>query len=315
MRRIFLIILILLAAALSGCVGSSEDELQVGTQTFERTNLDLDGKIVDLKLLPEDVSAGEDVSADLVVANTGKENIINETIYIKAKVKTLDDFFANLALKAVSDDMKTKVYTMDFEEEIKPGTNKPISAVFHTVKEMKGKNLAGKYSVMVILSVNGQKVDSRVIQFTLNSGKSKKPNSTQSNATPTVTVTSAPTSTFTPVPTITSTPAPTPEPTPEAVTVETKSPQNILVTNIIGYKFGESVKTIEAGDTLQWKNSDEDTMTLVEMNGKIPNQTVSWRTNYNFTTTGTYVFELRYPRMRAPYPLPQTIIVKLNQTK
>ncbi|MCZ7373214.1 MAG: hypothetical protein O8C60_06095, partial [Candidatus Methanoperedens sp.] len=272
MRRIFLIILILLAAALSGCVGSSEDELQVGTQTFERTNLDLDGKIVDLKLLPEDVSAGEDVSADLVVANTGKENIINETIYIKAKVKTLDDFFANLALKAVSDDMKTKVYTMDFEEEIKPGTNKPISAVFHTVKEMKGKNLAGKYSVMVILSVNGQKVDSRVIQFTLNSGKSKKPNSTQSNATPTVTVTSAPTSTFTPVPTITSTPAPTPEPTPEAVTVE---PSGIIrVTRIMGYKFGEPSVTIDAGDTLQWYNLDEDTMNLVEVDGKMDNISV-----------------------------------------
>ena len=312
MRRIFLIILILLAAALSGCVGSSEDELQVGTQTFERTNLDLDGKIVDLKLLPEDVSAGEDVSADLVVANTGKENIINETIYIKAKVKTLDDFFANLALKAVSDDMKTKVYTMDFEEEIKPGTNKPISAVFHTVKEMKGKNLAGRYSVMVILSVNGQKVDSRVIQFTLNSGKSKKPNSTQSNATPTVTVTSAPTSTFTPIPTITSTPAPTPEPTPEAVTVE---PSGIIrVTRIMGYKFGEPSVTIDAGDTLQWYNLDEDTMNLVEVDGKMDNISVSNRRNIIFNTTGKYTFKMYYSKMRVEPPV-QVINVKLNQSR
>ncbi len=313
MRGIFLIILILLAVALSGCVGSSsEDELRVGTQTFERTNLDLDAKIVDLQLVPEDVSAGEDVSADLVIANTGKEIIINETIYIKVKIKTLDDFFANLALKAVSDGMKTKEYTMDFEEKINPGMNKPISSVFHTVKEMKGKNLAGKYSVMVILSVNGQKVDSKVIQFTLNSGKSKKPNSTQSNATPTVTVTSAPTSTFTPVSTIISTPAPTTEPSPEAVTAK---PSGIIrVTRIMGYRFGEPSVAIDAGDTLQWYNLDDDTMNLVEVNGKMDNISVSNRKNIIFNTTGKYTFKMYYPRMHVEPPV-QVINVILNQSR
>ncbi|HWR26250.1 MAG TPA: hypothetical protein VN316_00050, partial [candidate division Zixibacteria bacterium] len=173
-------------------------------------------------------------------------------------------------------------------------------------------NLAGKYSVMVILSVNGQKVDSRVIQFTLNSGKSKKPNTTQSNASPTVTVTSAPTSTLTPVPTITSTPAPTPQPTPEAVTVE---PSGIIrVTRIMGYKFGEPSLTIDAGDTLQWYNLDDDTMNLVEVDGKMDNISVSNRRNINFTTTGKYTFKMYYPKMRVEPPV-QVINVILNQSR
>ncbi len=308
MRKIFPIILILVAAALSGCIGSKSDDIE--TLKFERTNLNLDAKIVDLKLLPEDVRAGEEVSADLVIANTGKENIINETIYIKAKVKTLDDFFANLALSALSDDMKSKEFTMDFQEEIRPGTNKPISAVFHTVKEMKGRNLAGIYTVTVILSVNGEKVDYRVLQFTLHSGKTRDANETQSN------ITSMPTPSATAMPDMTSTPAitetPTPTPTPEAVTVK---PTGIVrVTRIMGYKFGEPSVTINAGDAIQWYNLDDDTMTLVEDAGKITNISVYSRKAYTFNTTGMYTFKMYYPRMRVSPPV-QTIVVKLNQTQ
>ncbi len=311
MRKIFPIILILVAAALSGCIGSKSDNIE--TLKFERTNPNLDAKIVDLKLLPEDVRAGEEVSADLVIANTGKENIINETIYIKARVKTLDDFFGNLALKAVSDDMKSKEYTMDFQEEIKPGTNKPISAFFHTVKEMKGKNLAGIYMVTVILSVNGEKVDSRVLQFILHSGKTRDANETQSNATPTVVVTAGPTTTLTPVITETPTPAPTPVPTPEAVTVE---PSGIIrVTKImVGGKFGEPRVTIDAGDTLQWYNLDDDTMNLVEVDRKMDNISVSNRKNVIFNTTGKYTFKMYYPKMRVEPPV-QVINVILNQSR
>jgi hypothetical protein len=319
MLKIFPIVVIILVAALSGCIGSesAENDPMFVPQVFERTNPNLNAKIVDLKLLPEDVRAGEAVTADLMIANTGTENINNETIYIKAKVKTLDDFIANLALKAISDKMKTREYTMDFKEEIEPGTIKPISAVFKTVKELNGKNLAGKYNVMVILSVNGEKVDSKVIQISLRSGEPREQNEIQSSAatTPEIAVTNAPSANSTPIvtetPIPTPTPEPTPVPTPEEVTVEPTG--KILPTNIMNYRFGEPKKIIEAGDAVQWKNSDDDTMTLVETNGKISNLTVSWRTTYTFNTTGTYVFELYYPKMRVSPPV-QTIEVKLNES-
>ncbi len=315
MRKIIPVLLIFMVIALSGCIGSNspgEDD-QVGTLTFERENLNLDATIVDVKLAPTDVRAGEKVTAKLVIANSGTDDIVNETIEIRAKVKSLDDIFANLALKVMSDDAKTRTFTMGFNENVKPGTIKPISAVFHTQQELQGRSLAGTYAVTVILSVNGQKVAAKVLPITLRQGKPRdNASDSNPNATPApaVAVTAGPTTTMTPQITVT----PTPVPTPEEITVAPKSPANILVTNIMGYKFGELTKTIEAGDTLQWKNTDEDTMTLVERNGKIPNQTVSWRTNYVFTTTGTYVFDLYYPRMRTPYPSPQTIIVKLNRT-
>src|SRR3972149_2077936 len=177
MRRIFPIILILLlVAAFSGCTGSktTDENVQSETQKFELANPNLDARIVEVKLSPDDVRAGEEVTADLIIANIGTEKITNETIDIKAKVNTLNDFVGNLALKVLNEDKKTKTFTMSFDEEIKPGIVKPLSAVFHTVQEMQGRNLAGTYKVTITLSVNGQKVESRVVPITLRSGKPRE---------------------------------------------------------------------------------------------------------------------------------------------
>jgi plastocyanin len=311
MRKIFPIILILLFAAFSGCIGADENALS-GTQKLELADPNLDARIADVKLSPADVRAGEEVTADLIVANIGSEKIINETIDIKAKVNTLDDFMGNLALKVLSEDKKTRTYTMSFDEEIQPGTIKSLSAVFHTEQEMQGRNLAGTYSVTITLSVNGQKVESKVVQIKLSSGKPREPNETKPIATPATTVTAEPTASLTPSITDTPLSTPTPEPTPEAVTVK---PSGIIhVTRIIGYRFGEPKLTIDAGDTLQWYNLDDDIMTLVEVDGKMNNISINSRKNIIFNTTGKYTFKMYYPQMRQEPPV-QVINVTLNQSK
>ncbi|GFO97299.1 blue (type 1) copper domain-containing protein [groundwater metagenome] len=316
MKKLFPIIMVLLIVALSGCTGQDATSETEG-QTFERVNLNLDGKIMDIKLSPTDARAGEKITAKLVLGNTGTENIVNETIEIKAKAKSLEDFFANLALVAMSDEKKTMSFSMNYDEEIKPGMIKPLTHVFSTPGELKGRNLAGTYDITVILSVNGQKVESKSIKLKLHSGKprdgSNIPVNTPSDTvsatpTPTVTVTAAPAMTVTATPT----PTPTPAPTPEAVTVEPTG--KTIVTRIMGYKFGEPSISIDAGDTLQWYNLDDDTMTLSEINGKIPNQSVYSRRNYIFNTTGTYTFHLFYSKMRVSPPV-QVITVKLNQSQ
>jgi plastocyanin len=314
MKRLISIILVLMIVALSGCTGQ-DVSIETERQTFDRANPNLDGKMMDIELSPNDARAGENITAKLVVGNTGTENIISETIEIQAKAKSLDDVLANLALKFMSEEKKTMTFTMEYYEEIKPGMIKPLSHVFSTPREMKNRSLAGIYDITVILSVNGQKVEARSIKLKLGSGKPRDTSKTLESAstpavtaapTPIVTVTAAPTPIPTPTPTL------TPVPTPEEVTVEPTG--KIYVTRIMGYKFGESSITIDAGDTLQWYNLDDDTMTLFEMDGKIPNQSVYSRKNYNFTTTGTYRFQLIYPKMRGEPPV-QVITVKLNQSQ
>jgi len=310
-KRLISVILVLMIVALSGCTGQDVYSETEG-QTFDRANPNLDGNMMDIELSPNDARAGENITAKLVVGNTGTENIISEMIEIQAKAKSLDDVLANLALIFMSEENKTMTFTMEYNEEIKPGTIKLLSHVFSTPREMKNRSLAGIYDITLILSVNGQKVDAKSVKLKLGSGKPRETSKRLESAstpeataapTPIVTVTAALTPTPTPTPTL------TPVPTPKEVTVEPTG--KIHVTRIMGYKFGESSITIDAGDTLQWYNLDEDTITLFEMNGKIPNQSVYSRKNYNFTTTGTYRFQLIYPKMRVEPPV-QVITVKLN---
>src|SRR4030066_726432 len=101
MKRLISIILVLMIVALSGCTGqdvSSETE----RQTFDRANPNLDWKMMDIELSPNDARAGGNITSKLVVGNTGTENVISETIEIQAKASSLDDSLANLALKFMS---------------------------------------------------------------------------------------------------------------------------------------------------------------------------------------------------------------------
>ncbi len=316
MKRLFAVILVLLVVALSGCTGQDASSETEG-YSFDRANLNLNGKMMDLEFLPTDARSGEKITTNLVVGNTGTENIVSENIEIKVKALSLNDFLANIALLAMSESKKTLTFSNEYHEEIKPGMIKPLSYVFPTPLELKGKNLAGTYSITIILSVNGQNVESRTIKMKLRSGKPRESSNTQANtpsgtvsvtSTPTVTVTASPGTTVTANPITT----PTPTQTPVAVTVEPTG--KIYVTRIMGYKFAEPSLSIDAGDTLQWYNLDDETMTVAEIDGKIPNQSVYSRRNYNFTTTGTYKFQLIYSKMRVAPPV-QVITVKLNQSQ
>ncbi len=314
MKRLFPIIMVLLVVALSGCTGQDVSS-QTEAQTFDRANPNLNGKIMDLELSPKDARAGEKITANLVVGNTGTENIGSETIEIKAKARSLDDILANIALLAMSEEKKTMTFTMEYNEEIKPGMIRPFTNVFPTLRELRGRNVAGIYDIMIILSVNGQKVEAKSIKLKLGSGKPRNgENTTSQNTTDAAAVTATPTPAATETPTYTVINTPTPTPTPEAVTV---APSGIIhPTNIVGGKtFAENSKTIDAGDTLQWKHMDnDDVLTVAEMDGKIPNQTVKYRTNYVFNTTGTYRFQLFYPKMKNE-PSLQILTVRLNQSR
>ncbi len=227
MKRLFTIIIILLILALSGCTGQDVSN-ETGGQTFERSNPNLNGKMMNLELLPNDARAGENITANLVVGNIGKENIVSETIEIRAKAKSLEDSLANLALVAMSDEKKTMAFTMNFNEGIKPDTIKQLTYVFPTPRELQGRNLAGTYEITVILSVNEQKVESKSIKLKLRSGKPRDSSGTQVNAQSgiqTGTATPAPTSqaavTATAVATAIATQTPIPTPTQVLTTVDT----------------------------------------------------------------------------------------------
>jgi len=315
-KRLSIILLILIAVVLSGCTGSdSSNAIPMEVIRFDRANPNLDAKIVDVKFDRNDVIAGEKVTAELFIANTGLEKIITETVEIKAKVKTLDDTLANLYLKTMSDEKKSRVIDpIEFETVIEPGTVKPISAVFNTIKEMEGRSLAGKYEITITLSVNGQKVEARVLQITLKSGTPREftPTPTQSPA-PTPSVTTTPTPTSTPAPEIIETETPTPTPTPMPVVVATPTGKNVT-TFVKDDRFTSENLNIEAGDMVIWVNKMDFDYTLVEMDKKIPEIVLRARNSYIFNTTGEYRMGLYFKPMRGE-PRIQTISVRVNASQ
>ncbi|MDJ1421904.1 MAG: hypothetical protein M5U10_08310 [Candidatus Methanoperedens sp.] len=297
------LILLILITALSGCIGSdsSTDNALMEVQKFERANPDLDGRIADVKFDRDYMIAGETITAELIIVNTGTEVINSETIEIKAKVKSLESFLTNLYLKIMSDEEKTRTFTMDFNEEIQPGTAKPISAVFRTQKEMQGRGLAGTYEITIILSVNDQKVDAKALKLTLHSGEPRE-------FTPTPTPALTPALTITPI--VTHTPAPTP--TPEPVVVATPTGVYVDVRIVSPDKFGVNQVQINAGDEIVWLNREDEIYTLVELDNKIGNITLTSRANYTFTTTGNYRLALTRPSLRT---VPSVLTVSVSASE
>jgi len=291
-------VLILLAIALSGCTGSeSPKTTSVEVQRFDRTNQNLDAKIVDNKLEPDDVRAGEKVTAELFIANTGSEKIKNETIDIKAKVKTLDDSLANLYLITMSDEQKTRsINPIEFETDIEPGTVKTVTANFNTIKEMQGKSLAGTYEITITLSVNGQKIEARNFPVTLKSGT---PREFMPVLTPSPTPTPIPTSTPATVPTtkIAKIATPTPTPKPTLYVAATPTGRNSTI-YIKGGWYNQANLDIDAGDMVIFVNKDDSDYTLVEKDKKIPDMVLRLRTSYVFNTTGNYRIGLYFKPMR-----------------
>lgn len=307
MKKMPIMILLLLIAALSGCLGSNETA-KTDMQRYVRTNPNLDAKIVEVKFDRENITAGEKVMAELAVANTGTENITNETIEIIAKLNTLEDFWANLGSKFMSDKDKTRNYKMDFYNEIKPGTNGHIGAVFNTQQEIQGYNLAGTYEITVELFVNGQYADTKALELTLHKGTPR-----EITFAPEATPTPAPI----PTPMITQTVKPTPTPTPVSVPeIEVTPTGRVIYTRIIREYFGDPTLKIDAGDTVEWNNIDDFIYTLVEKDNKISNITIreGKRQRYTFNRTGDYHFMLIYSGSRA-IPKEQSIAVRINTSQ
>lgn len=312
MNKILLIVFLILITALSGCTGPEEPGTTITgpavVQRFERANINLDATITELRFDRNDVRAGEKLTAEIFIVNTGSEKITNETVEIKAKVKTLDDTLANLALKTMSDEKKTRDFTMEFDTVIEPGKKEMISAVFTTLKEMEGRSLAGTYDVTITLSVNGQKIEARLLPIRLLGGE---PRVFTPTPTPSPTPTPTPTPPPTPEITITETPTPTPTPTPEPVVVATPTGVQKIVNIVATDKFAINQLKIDAGDEILWNNREDETYTLVELNNKIANITLSSRANYTFIKTGNYSFSLTRRLLRTT-PSVLNVIVKVN---
>lgn len=308
-KYLLIILLILIAVALSGCTGESSTKgTPVEVHKFDLANPNLNGQIVDVKFDRDDIRAGEIATPELFIANTGSEKIRNETVEITAKVKTLDDFLANLYLKTMSEEKKTRsIDPINFQTEIEPGTVKPISAGFHTIKEMEGRSLAGTYEINITLSVNGQKVEARIFPITLHPGEVRE-------VTPTPTPSPTPTVTSTPVPTIKKTETPTPTPTPEPVVVAEPTGK-IIAINVKDDKFSITNIKIDVGDKVRWINySPDDNYDIVEMEEKIPTIVLRDSASYIFNTTGDYKFGAYYKNM-AKDPSTMTISVRVNASK
>jgi len=220
MKRLISIVIVLMIVALSGCT-DQEDSTQPEGQIFERANLNLNGEMMSIELTPTDARAGENITAELVVSNTGSEIINSETIEIQAKARSLNDFIANLALTMMSNEKKTMTFTTEFTEEIKPQMFKTLTRVFPTPQELKGRNLAGRYDITVILSVNGQRVESKTIELKLGPGMPREIYTTpEIEPTPAITATPIPATAVTTAPTATPKLTPTPVSTPEKVTMD-----------------------------------------------------------------------------------------------
>lgn len=301
------IILLIVVVISAGCLGtSSPPTIPDDTQNIP-VNPDLKAKIIKISLDRDDIIAGEKVSADLSIGNIGNVNITNETVILKAKVLSLDDFFANLYLNVMSDEQKSKTYTINFSDEIKPGTIAPLSAIFRTEKDMKGKSLAGTYEVTIKLYVNGQYADKDGLKVRLLPGNPR-------NIEPVTTPVPTPVPTFTPTPTVEITKTPEPTPTPEPVVIATPTGRKVT-TRIMNSRFTELNKQINAGDKLIWQNYDESLYTIVDVDGKIGNLTLGQLKDatFIFNTTGDYKFGLYYVPMRGE-PSYQTIKVRVNTT-
>jgi hypothetical protein len=311
-KNLLMILLILIAVALSGCTGESSPKgTPVEVQKFDRANPNLNGQIVDVKFDRDDIRAGEIATPELFIANTGSEKIKNETVEITAKVKTLDDFLANLYLKTMSEEKKTRIIDpINFQTEIEPGTVKPISAGFHTIKEMEGRSLAGTYEINITLSVNGQKVEARVFPITLHPGEVR-----EVTPTPTPSLTPTPTVNSTPIPTIKKTETPKPTPTPEPVVIVAEPTGKIIAINVKDDKFSITNIKIDAGDKVRRINyNPDDNYDIIEMTEKIPTIVLRDSASYIFNTTGDYKFGAYYKNM-AKDPSTMTISVRVNASK
>lgn len=130
-------------------------------------------------------------------------------------------------------------------------------------------------------------------------------------STPIPSPTSLPIRNVTPIPTIIETPTlPQPSPLSESEVVATPTGR-IVLSRVSKFKFEVQNIQINAGDAILWDNFGPCVYTIVDMDKKIANITLSRQAKYIFNTTGSYSFGLYYQFMRID-PSIQKISVGVN---
>ncbi|MCK5661150.1 MAG: hypothetical protein KAH86_07300 [Methanosarcinales archaeon] len=163
---VFIIVMAITMALLtSGCFGDDTASTPPTTTPVTTTHIEtgdsaISAQIVSITFDKDNYKAGDKVTAILTIKNIGTDEITSEKIDITARLVKLKSTAANLALKALSDEKKTRTYSMPYKNSIQPGETKKLSAVFTTQKELEGISLAGEYDVYVKLSVNDVNVGS-----------------------------------------------------------------------------------------------------------------------------------------------------------
>lgn len=162
---IIIVMAIALVLSTSGCFGKDTASTPTTTKPVTSTHIEtgdsaIDAKIVSITFDKANYKAGDKVTAVLMIKNTGTVEITSEKIDITAKLLKLKSTAANLALKAVSAEKKTRSYSMPYKVSIQPDETKELSAVFTTKKELEGISLAGEYDIYIKLYVNNMKVGS-----------------------------------------------------------------------------------------------------------------------------------------------------------
>lgn len=111
--------------------------------------------------------AGDTVTARLTFRNIGNDSITQERVIVRATAKSLYDFAANLYLKTLSEERRSKTSNFDFNVTVEPGSTGTLTASIDTVSRLEGRSLAGEYIVNVTLYANGIRVDSQTVPLRL----------------------------------------------------------------------------------------------------------------------------------------------------
>jgi len=127
----------------------------------------LDGRIKGISFEKDKYYAGEPVIARMEMENTGTMDITSERATIKVTCTKLNDPLGGALLASMSEEERSRTYTMDFSESIKPGQTKTLSASFAVPEKLYGISLAGDYDILVTLSINGKTIGAMEVKLTL----------------------------------------------------------------------------------------------------------------------------------------------------
>lgn len=117
-------------------------------------------------------TAGEPLNVSLTITNVGTIPIIRERVVITVRVLELKSKRANLLLRALSAEQKTRRYTLDTSSLIEPNESAVLKKSVLIPAKIRGMSLAGRYGVEMVLYVGAEgtglkRVHSRTMELEL----------------------------------------------------------------------------------------------------------------------------------------------------